>query len=182
MDKAKIAEYYTRKHATDLKFSRGTALLKHIPEIVQIYREHHCKSILDYGCGKAVWWFSEFFKPVFNSEPKVRLYDPYVPEYSKLEGGTYDMVICTDVMEHIPEDEVQDVINKLFELTTRVLFVNISTVPARKRFPDGTNIHITIKTEKEWTDMFHKTRIKLEKQNKTNYRVVLRFDDQVGRR
>ena len=30
--------------------------------------------------------------------------------------------------------------------------------------------------------MFHKTRIKLEKQNKTNYRVVLRFDDQVGRR
>ena len=134
MDKAKIAEYYTRKHATDLKFSRGTALLKHIPEIVQIYREHHCKSILDYGCGKAVWWFSEFFKPVFNSEPKVRLYDPYVPEYSKLEGGTYDMVICTDVMEHIPEDEVQDVINKLFKLTTRVLFVNISTVLLEKDF------------------------------------------------
>ena len=182
MDKAEIAEYYTRKHATDLKFSNGTALLKHIPEIVQIYRDHHCKSILDYGCGKAVWWNSELFKPVFHCEPRIGLYDPYVPEYSKPVNGRYDLVICTDVMEHIPEDEVQDVINKLFKLTRRVLFVNISTVPARKRFPDGTNIHITIKTEKEWTDMFHKTRIKLEKQNKTNYRVVLRFDDQVGTR
>jgi len=185
MNKEDIAKHYSVKHATDKSFSRGTALLKHIPEIVQLARENHCTSLLDYGCGKALFWNSKLWKPMFNqSIKKLTLYDPYIAKYSKdpLDGPRHDMVVCTDVMEHVPEEDTDQFIQTLFKCARRLVFMNISTVPARKTFEDGTNLHINLKTDEEWTKLITKHRIKAERKYNSNYRVVLRFDDQVGAR
>lgn len=181
MNKEDIANHYKIKHATDSQFSKGTALIKHLPEIVEIFNHHKCRSVLDYGCGKAIWWKSKFWKPLFNSEPKLGLYDPYVEEYQERPTGRYDLVICTDVLEHVPEEDIKELLTTLIKLTRRVLFLNISTVPANKKFDDGTNLHITIKSEKEWEKLIHNLRLDLEQKYKTTYTIVTRFDEQVGR-
>ena len=185
MNKDDIAKHYSTKHATDKAFSRGTALLKHIPEIAQLARENHCESILDFGCGKALFWNSPLWKPIFNqSIKKLTLHDPYIAKYSKnpLDGPRHDMVVCTDVMEHVPEEDTDEFLKTLFKCARRLVFMNISTVPARKTFKDGTNLHINLKTEKEWIELINKHRVLAERKYNTNYRVVLRFDDQVGAR
>ena len=37
---------------------------------------------------------------------KIHLYDPGVEEYSIYPKNKHDGVICTDVLEHIPEDDI----------------------------------------------------------------------------
>ena len=38
------------------------------------------------------------------------------------------------------------------------MFLVIATIPATKYFDDGRNIHLCLKTEKEWRDLFFKFR------------------------
>jgi 2-polyprenyl-3-methyl-5-hydroxy-6-metoxy-1,4-benzoquinol methylase len=141
MNKDYIASEYRRLHEAN-KFS-GACLKQYIPEIRELIKEYDCKSILDYGCGKAV----------IHKKAKlgdVTLYDPYYQPYSKKPNGTFDMVICTDVMEHIPGDEVGRVLLELVNYTNKVLFLAICTKPAKKTFKNGKNVHLTIKPKEWW--------------------------------
>lgn len=145
MNKDYIASEYHRLHDAN-KFSGG-CLGRHIPEIKKLIKEYNCKTILDYGCGKA----SAHHKNKLTDS--VTLYDPYYTPYSKVPIGSYDMVICTDVMEHIPEDEVGKVLANLINFTDKVLFLSISTKPARKIFSNGENVHLTIQPKEWWERM-----------------------------
>lgn len=144
MNKEYIASEYRRLHAAK-KFS-GACLKKHLPEIKLLIAAHDCKSVLDYGCGKATYHHEARL-------PNTTLYDPYYAPYSKEPTGTFDMVICTDVMEHVPENEVGKVLADLINFTDKVLFLAISIVPARKTFANGENVHLTIRPKEWWEGM-----------------------------
>ncbi len=144
MNKDYIASEYRRLHAAN-KFG-GACLGKHIPEIKELIKQYDCESILDYGCGKA----THHKKAKLSN---VTLYDPYYEPYSKRLEGSFDMVICTDVMEHIPEEDVGKVLAELIDRTNKVLFLAICTKPALKKFSDGTNVHLTVKPSEWWNDM-----------------------------
>jgi len=146
MNKDYIASEYRRLHAAN-KFS-GACLQKHLPEIKALIGEYDCKSVLDYGCGKA----TSHKKAGLSN---VMLYDPYYEPYSKkpTEDMLFDMVICTDVMEHVPEDEVGRTLHDLINYTNKVLFLAISTKPAKKTFANGENVHLTVKPEEWWESM-----------------------------
>lgn len=127
----------------------GDSLKWHIPAINKIINDHEVKTALDYGCGKAQFhpleWSSFFTK-----------YDPAYPLYEKKPTGKYDLVICTDVMEHIPEDSVDYIVNDLFSYAKKYLYVNISTRLADQILPNGDNAHATVKPEKWWNEVFNK--------------------------
>lgn len=144
MSKDYIASEYRRMH--DAKMFTGVSLEPHLPEIKELIERYECKTVLDYGCGKATHHKK-------NTLGEVTLYDPYYEPYSKKPEGTYDMVICTDVMEHVPEDEVGKVLAELINYADKVLFLAICTKPAKKKFSDGTNVHLTIKPKEWWDDM-----------------------------
>lgn len=144
MNKDYIASEYRRLHATN-KFS-GACLERHIPEIKNLIEQYDCKNILDYGCGKATCHKKAKL-------PNVTLYDPYHEPYSKKPEGTFDMVICTDVLEHVPEDEVGQTLVDLMNYTNKVLFLAISTVPAKKTFANSQNVHLTVKPKEWWEAM-----------------------------
>lgn len=144
MNKEYIESEYRRMH--DAKLFNGDSLKAHLREIRKLIKEHDCKTILDYGCGKA------------NVHKKgklgdVTLYDPYYEPYSKKPDSTYDMVICTDVLEHVPEDEILQTISSLMAYTNNILFLVISTKPAKKKFSNGENVHLTVKPETWWDSM-----------------------------
>jgi 2-polyprenyl-3-methyl-5-hydroxy-6-metoxy-1,4-benzoquinol methylase len=58
--------------------------------------------VLDYGCGKGVL-ADQLNKLKHISCEK---YDPAIPDYDVRPKKVFDCLINTDVLEHIPEDEL----------------------------------------------------------------------------
>ena len=140
----------------------GYSLTKWILKIQEIIKTNNCNSLLDFGCGKAFLYKNKFkigdkeFTDLsdFWNLKNIYLYDPGLEEYSDYPKGKYDGIICTDVVEHIPEDDVLNFIDELFKLSNKFIFVVIATMPASKYFDDGKNIHLTLKGQEEWKKIF----------------------------
>lgn len=144
MNKEYIASEYRRMH--EKKMFGGSSLEIHLPKIKELIEWYDCKTILDYGCGRAKCHEKEKLGDV-------TLYDPYYEPYSIKPDSTYDFVICTDVLEHVLEDEVGKVLAELINYTNKILYLSISTKPAKKKFSNGENVHITIKPQEWWEGM-----------------------------
>ena len=103
------------------------------------------KSILDYGCGR-----SDLVSYFWNDgNRRIERYDPAVHEFQRMPEGTFDLVICNDVMEHVLMYDVDRVFNEIAEKSKTVIFT-ISLIPARAHLPDGRNAHVTLLNDKEW--------------------------------
>jgi hypothetical protein len=59
-------------------------------------------------------------------------------------------VICSDVLEHVPEQLVDNVIEELFGYARLFVWMSICCRQAKKHFPDGTNLHVTVQPEAWW--------------------------------
>jgi 2-polyprenyl-3-methyl-5-hydroxy-6-metoxy-1,4-benzoquinol methylase len=125
----------------------GHSLNKYTDDIKKFYRLIGGGSILDYGCGKAVGW--NRMKRELDY-PLLTLYDPAFKPYENKPTTQFDMVICTDVMEHIPEEDVMDVLKDIFSFARKGVFLGVSTKLANKLLPDGRNAHLTVKPASWW--------------------------------
>lgn len=138
-----------------------------------LLRRGYLLTALDYGAGKGT---------MANAFPQVdwEEYDPGIPGKDVKPLGTFDLVTCTDVMEHVEEDKVEAVIADLANYTGKVLFVDIACYPTGKVFDsgpyEGQDLHITIREPDWWIDKFdetgllkHQTSI-IEKRTKGGYR------------
>ena len=140
----------------------GYSLTKWILKIQEIIKTNDCNSLLDFGCGKAFLYKNKFkigdkeftnLSDFWNLQ-NIYLYDPGLEEYSDYPKGKYDGIICTDVVEHIPENDILNFIDELFKLSNKFIFVVIATMPASKYFDDGKNIHLSLKDQEEWKKIF----------------------------
>jgi hypothetical protein len=142
----------------------GFSLIKWIHKIREIIHSSNSQTLIDYGCGKALLYNNDitFSNQTFKNIQEywgiedVFLYDPAVEKYSLQPVEKADGIISTDVIEHIPEEDVIVFIDNLFKLANKFVFLVIATFPASKHFDDGKNIHLCIKTEKEWGVIFSK--------------------------
>lgn len=126
----------------------GTSLAPHIPRVRQLCEKYGpVRTILDYGSGKGICYDDGL---VTWPAEVVRLYDPAVPELSEVPSGLYDGVVCTDVAEHLPEDEIDGFLKTLFGHARKFVFLTVCTRPARKNLPDGRNCHLTVKPIEWW--------------------------------
>jgi 2-polyprenyl-3-methyl-5-hydroxy-6-metoxy-1,4-benzoquinol methylase len=62
---------------------------------------------------------------------------------------------CTDVMEHIPEDKVPQVLTNILKAAQHVFF-NISTVPDHFGQTIGEHLHVTVKPAEWWIEQLRK--------------------------
>ncbi len=128
---------------------RGLTTLIFADHIKEMVKKHGVKTMLDYGCGQGV----QYGKDLDLAEKwgvTVEQYDPVVPEYSELPDSTFDMVICVDVLEHIPEEELKGVLTEIFSKATKCVFLTVCPRAAKKTLPDGRNCHLTIKPLSWW--------------------------------
>ena len=140
----------------------GYSLSKWILKIKEIIKINKCYSLVDFGCGKGFLYKNKF--KINDQEYRnlldcwelddVYLYDPGVKEFSVYPVRKFDGLICTDVIEHIPESDILEFIDNLFKLSNKFIFVVIATIPATKFFDDGNNIHLCLKTQEEWEKIF----------------------------
>jgi hypothetical protein len=131
-------------HKEDNKW-QGIALKKFIPAINQIIKDKGIETILDYGCGKAKYHPKEW---------NATKYDPAVPEYQNKPTDKFDLVISTDVLEHIPVDNLKDAIDEIFSYSKKWVFVSVCCRKANAILPNGYNAHATIESAKWWRELF----------------------------
>lgn len=147
-------------HATRKTFS-GNGCLKHARALVAFSNAIGARSAIDYGCGKGNQYGKTF--PAADGtdqmlEPalgyNVTKFDPAVPQFETPPAAPADLVWCTDVMEHIPEEDIGFIVSELSRLATKGVFVTVGTYPAKKHLPNGENAHVCIKPQEWWEEQF----------------------------
>jgi len=151
----------------DPKYFNGICLITHLNTVTHIMLKEGAKSLLDYGCGKALLYDDEKYKNMkLNKKgqtlPKPlqklwqldyhALYDPAYPKHSKLPKGKYDAVVCTDVIEHIDEKDVDWILEEIFSYSRKFVLLTIACYKALKTFKDGRNVHVNVKTPEYWKE------------------------------
>ena len=61
-----------------------------------------------------------------------------------------EMVVCTDVLEHVEPDKLDAVMDHIFRLTGKLAYFVISTRFANAVLPDGRNAHLSIHDADWW--------------------------------
>jgi hypothetical protein len=161
----RLIELHAQMHRYDWgkPFGRpfeGSSLIPHISQIRDLAITCGAKTMLDYGSGKG----AAYFVPGFYKDPTGRFstaaealgdltvtcYDPAIPEFSALPDAVFDGVVCTDVMEHLAEEDVPWVLNEIFAKAKLFVFMTIAAFPAKKSLPDGRNAHSTVRPLGWW--------------------------------
>lgn len=156
------------------KLFDGTMFYEYaLPELLKNKEKYKVPMrILDYGCGKGIH-AAKIFTELGHVIQSLYLYDPCVPFKDVKPNSTFNIITCIDVMEHVPEDAVDEVLADLFsylEADGLAIFV-ISSRRSYNEFNDGTNLHVTIKPIEWWQQKlknFNKKfvlKVKYEKNN-----------------
>jgi len=118
--------------------------------IAHLVKTTGAKSLLDYGSGDGKQYTEMEFHNAWGIMPS--LYDPAIEEICVLADEQFDGIICTDVMEHIPHQNIIPTLIELFNKTTKFIYFNISLKPASKMLPNGENCHITLESWEWWVN------------------------------
>ncbi len=161
-----LLDQYKKMHLVDSakpkrgkrKLFRGQSLDRHVETIGQLVRRTGAKTILDYGSGKATRYQDSPDHEPGSRHKVMREWDGaqvvcYDPGYEPFAGdykGRYDGVISTDVLEHIPEEDVPWVIDELFSHSSKFVYAVATCYPARKSLPNGDNAHCTVMPPDWW--------------------------------
>ena len=138
----------------------GRSLENNLFDIKKIISDTASVDLLDYGCGKAIWYTNTItvnnieYSGVSNfwNIKEFYLFDPGVDKYSKKPNKKFDGVVCTDVLEHIHPDDIENVVTEIFSFAKKFVFFDIATVEDNKILSNGENAHLIVKPHKWWLD------------------------------
>lgn len=123
---------------------------KHAASVAKFAKEIGAKTILDYGCGQGRLRMSlEQAQQPYD----VFEYDPAIEGKSQLPKPA-DLVACTDVLEHIEPEKIDNVLEHIWKLANKGVFLVVSTRPANKILPDGRNAHLIVEPATWWLAKF----------------------------
>lgn len=135
-------EYLAQQKELHTNEKYGVASRRWINHVRVAIETFGAKSILDYGCGKG---------RLKEAIPEVVEYDPAIPG-KDADPEPADLVVCTDVLEHIEPDNLDAVLQHIRSKTKCRLFFSIATCAAKKTLPDGRNAHLIIEPPEWWLD------------------------------
>lgn len=123
----------------------GTSSSKWATLVTNYARALNTQDILDYGCGKGL------LKQALGWD--IKEYDPAIPG-KDLPPTSADLVVCTDVLEHIEPEYLNSVLDDLQRLTRQRAFITVATSPAKKFLQDGRNAHLIQQPLSFWLPLF----------------------------
>lgn len=129
----------------------GLSVLKFADEIGGLIKQHGCKTVLDYGAGQG-----HQYMPPHSLDKKwgveVACYDPAVSGMEELPGGKFDLVLCSDVLEHVPLMEIPPLLHNVFSRAEKLVYLTVCCRGAKKFLPSGQNCHVTILPLDRWKE------------------------------
>ena len=123
----------------------GNTSVKNLPYLLPLIDELAPKTIIDYGCGQSSL-ADELAKA---TGARATRYDPAIPQYSAKPEGVFDLLVNVDVLEHVPEDELEPIIAEMAAFAKNAIVV-VDTGPAVLVLPDGRNAHVTQHDQAWW--------------------------------
>lgn len=129
------------KQLHESRHDYGVGGHKHARQVKELAEAMNTKDILDYGCGKRTLEDALGF-PIQN-------YDPAFDELAASPQPA-DLVICTDVLEHVEPECLDEVLDDIRRCCKKMAFLTIATRAAVKTLPDGRNAHLIQKDLKWW--------------------------------
>jgi len=134
----------------------GVSLQPYMRTVGGLIARFGCKTLLDYGAGKAQGYEAATARTKDGREVKglqaiwgldaITLYDPGFGPHASLPAGTFDAVICTDVLEHCPEEDLRWIVGELVAYARKFVLAGVASYPAAKTLPNGENAHVTIRS------------------------------------
>ncbi|GAA4745441.1 hypothetical protein GCM10023264_08550 [Sphingomonas daechungensis] len=161
-----ISEQYRQlnKHLHELG-SYGRKGDKWAARVRELIGEYQPTTILDYGCGQGALGRALGIP--------IREYDPAIAGKDQPPEKA-DLVVCTDVLEHVEPAHLDAVLDDLKRVTGRCLFAVISTRPAKKTLADGRNAHQIVEEWTFWEErLSRRFRIEAHSANHKEVEVVL---------
>jgi hypothetical protein len=145
----------------------GVSGQKYAPRVLELSQVLSTRDILDYGCGKRTLEKALGFE--------IRNYDPCIPGLDDPPAPA-QLVVCTDVLEHIEPECLDDVLDDLRRCTTHSGFFAIATRPAKKFLADGRNAHLIQQDARWWLDrLWARFRISDFRDIGSEFHVVVHF-------
>lgn len=89
-------------------------------DATDIIKHVNATSVLDYGCG-----YGHALDSISNIV-SIKKYDPFVSEFITRPTGKYDLVVAYNVLNVVETDCFDDVMEDLYQLTRKILLLNIS--------------------------------------------------------
>jgi hypothetical protein len=126
----------------------GNGGQRHVDRVLGLINQFHVKSVLDYGCGHGVI-LASLAERLGAKAPALAGYDPGIPERAALPAPA-ELVISTDVLEHIEPDKLDGVLAHIRSLAQHRAYLNIHTGPANAKLPDGRNAHLIQQPAQWW--------------------------------
>jgi len=118
---------------------------KHAQAVYDYARLLKARAVLDYGCGEGTL---KVELKRLGWARSVQEYDPAMRGKDHLPKPA-DLVVCTDVLEHVEPERLDTVLRHLRLLTSKGAYLVIATRPANKVLPDGRNAHL-IQQPPDW--------------------------------
>lgn len=134
----KLRLLYAQKHRDFPQY--GDSAKRHVDIVKNLIAKRGYKTFLDYGCGKAI---------LSREIPGVVNYDFAIAEYSQLPSGSFDLAFCIDVLEHIPEGELDETFTYLKSHAGSVYFC-VHMGESIHKLANGEPCHCTVRPAHWW--------------------------------
>lgn len=150
-----VPDYQALAKVADGNFA-GVSVLQHMKSIRRLVEETDSRTMLDFGCGRGEAYKSphKLHHQIGLPRAAVTLYDPAFMPTATLPKGQFDLVVCSDVLEHVPEHEVEEFVARLLGYAKKAVWASVCCRPAKKFFTDGRNLHVTVKSFEWWSAKF----------------------------
>ena len=112
----------------------GLGSYQYIQQLREIVQQHRCETMLDYGCGKGL----QYPPDAYNFAQLIgiqdyAMHDPAYKKYAELPSGTWDLVICLDVLPFIPESDIDTVIDLMLSRCNKICVIALQKIPESKK-------------------------------------------------
>jgi hypothetical protein len=127
---------------------QGRSGFKYVDDLLPVIRQYEIKTVLDYGAGQCS--LEPAIKNIWrNWKIAWTNYDPAHPDIAELPEGKFDLVVSTDVLEHVEPERLEAVLDNIHGYAQKYVFLQISCREAAAVMPDGRNAHLIVQ-EREW--------------------------------
>ena len=146
-----ITEEYRRfnEELHDINPEYGVKGEEQVPHVMDLYHISGAGNLLDYGCGKGRLKKSIQLSGFPEIARVTHEYDPAIPGKDMLPAPA-DLVVCSDVLEHVEPACLDEVLDDLLRLTKVAAYILVSTIEAEKELSDGRNTHLIVEPAKWW--------------------------------
>jgi ubiquinone/menaquinone biosynthesis C-methylase UbiE len=152
--------------------------LEYVRAMYRLNLFNNIKNLLDVGCGAGVAVayhreigkidafgidFTKYASSTWEKLDVSKWCSVAAAEAIPYKDNQFEMVTCTDVLEHIPEENVKTVLEEMFRVGNDKFLFTIALTQAKKKMPhDGSEPHICVKEPGWWFSILDEVGYKYE--------------------